>query len=162
MKNILTITLLLFSFFFQAQEGLSHSNDKRYGEYKYVLTKEGVETEEEKIILENIALNEFFDTIKKMSVEFKVDGYEIASSCFRYTPYGQKTLKLGIHELELTVQKDDQEKQTRSFIFENVSYHEGNDQFKIQIDQLGEEGYSVLSYNKNFTTYERLSEIEND
>jgi len=64
--------------------------------------------------------------------------------------------------LELTVQKDDQEKQTRSFIFENVSYYEGNDQFKIQVDQLGEEGYSILSYNKNFTTYEHLSEIEND
>lgn len=64
--------------------------------------------------------------------------------------------------MELTVQKDDQEKQKRSFVFENVSHHEGDDKFKIQVDQLNEEGYIIVDYNKEFSTYEYLLQKEND
>lgn len=156
MKNILTIILVMFSSFLHAQEQDAYQNKKGNGEFSYVLTKDDEDTEEKKVIIENVSLSEFFDEIGRISYEFKAQGYEITKSFSRHTPHGQKTPKLGKYELELTIQRDDQETQKRSFVFENVNYFEGNEKFKIQIDKLGEEGYNIVSYKKDFSTYESL------
>lgn len=162
MKKKLALLFLALSFSSQAQEVVSSQNDKGVGEFKYILTKDGVDSEEKILSTENVTIDDFYNITQKLSIDSQKDGYEITEATFKHTPYGHKTPKLGKYKLELTVQKDDQEKQKRSFVFDNVSHHEGDDKFKIQVDQLNEEGYIIVDYNKEFSTYEYLLQKEND
>jgi len=156
MKTWIWIVVVFLSNIAFAQNGVPIQEKKGKGEYKYILNKDGVDSEEEIFSLVDVTMSEFYDAIKKISEESKAKGYEITSSFFSHIPYEQKSPKLGKYELELTIQKEDQEEQTLFYVFENTSYHEGSDKFKIHIDQLGEEGYIIKSYKVDFSAYEAL------